>query len=434
MSLPTCRQCGLPVLELEGEFAKLDSMLLGDGGPPSESAGWWHARCLVASGVADAWRAVRLRGLRDVRGYMLVAEMPEWTVLRHPRSGELIGLGRSGVALSLSRLGGRPRRVDGGAVYSVVDDEYNLELDDADTIGAIAAALAETGRYPLSALTASLGVSERVNHPEALAGGALQLDKRLRQYWSAGAVCARAEYGVFVPDVLLPYVPAGTAPGQPPSADAMHAFKTRRLRDADQATNGQQAFERLHPTPVASVMSGLSIRWIREPDESPRFHMAYDETFVRAVAVHAGIAIEPTDGRLCDHVPARGFVLLHSAHPHEALAACVPADRDGIAARVVLIEVSRSRIFSSVLESLRVAAAVDYASHLAWSREPSSLANGEACGLYGLRSIASAIGATCDPSAGTSENYCFLNSAAHEGLPHLLADYLGALASSDLAP
>ena len=178
-------------------------------------------------------------------------------------------------------------------------------------------------------------------------------------------------------------------------------------------------------------MIELSLRWIREPNESPRINLAHDEAFVRAVANHAGVAIEPIHGRLCDHVPADGFVLLHSADLHVALAACAPADRVSIAARIVALDVSRSRIFSRVLEGLRLAAAVDYASHLAWSREPSSLANSEACGLYGLRSIASAIGATCDSSAGTSENYCFLNSAAHEGLPHLLADYLSALASSD---
>ena len=174
-------------------------------------------------------------------------------------------------------------------------------------------------------------------------------------------------------------------------------------------------------------MNGLRICWIREPEESPRFHMADDEAFVRAVSDHAGVAIERIDGRLCDHIPAHGFVLLHSADPHEALAACAPAQRAGTSARIVLLDVSRSRIFSSVLESLRVAAALDYASHLAWARGRSARPDGEACGLYGLRSVGTAIGATCDPSMGASENYGFLISAAHEGLPHLLADYLAAL-------
>jgi len=159
--------------------------------------------------------------------------------------------------------------------------------------------------------------------------------------------------------------------------------------------------------------------------------MAHDEAFVRAVADHAGVAIERIDGRLCDHVPAHGFVLLHSADVHVSLAACARAHRDGIAGRIVALDVSRSRIFSRVLESLRLAAAVDAASHLAWSRAPAARADRESCGLYGLRSVASAIGATCAHSAEASENYCFLTSAAHENLPHLVASYLVALASSN---
>ena len=50
MRLPTCVGCGSVVLELEGQFAKLDSFFLEDGGPPPESAGYWHISCLQGSG------------------------------------------------------------------------------------------------------------------------------------------------------------------------------------------------------------------------------------------------------------------------------------------------------------------------------------------------------------------------------------------------
>jgi hypothetical protein len=199
------------VLELMGQFAKLDSMFLRDGGPPRETAGWWHAPCLAASGFAEAWADVRLRNVREVRGYTKVADTIWWTVLRLPRTGAVVAIGRSAIALSLSRFGGqRPRRIEGGAVYRI-DDEYNFDLDDLDTIASIKRSLLEAGRYPLTELAAVLGISDRLSHPEALADAALRFDKQLQQHWLAGAVSVRIEYGVFVPDELLPHVPSAAA-------------------------------------------------------------------------------------------------------------------------------------------------------------------------------------------------------------------------------
>ena len=44
MRLSRCTHCALPVLELEGQFSKLDSLFIDNGHPPPETAGWWHAR------------------------------------------------------------------------------------------------------------------------------------------------------------------------------------------------------------------------------------------------------------------------------------------------------------------------------------------------------------------------------------------------------
>jgi hypothetical protein len=171
-------------------------------------------------------------------------------------------------------------------------------------------------------------------------------------------------------------------------------------------------------------MTSMRITWICEPDESPAFHLAPDEEFVRRLGQHVGVAIQRIDGRLCDHTPADGFILLHSFHPHDALAACPPLERDGIAARVIAMDVSRSRIFSRVLDGLGLVAAIDYPSHIEWARSPTIPA---VSGFYGLKAIAAMVGAACDPAAGTSDSYCYLTSRTHEGLPHLLADYLVAL-------
>ena len=171
-------------------------------------------------------------------------------------------------------------------------------------------------------------------------------------------------------------------------------------------------------------MTSMRITWICEPDESPAFHLAPDEELVRRLGEQLGVAIQRIDGRLCDHAPAEGFILLHSFHPYDALAACPPAERDGIAARVIAMDVSRSRIFSRVLDGLGLVAAIDYPSHLQWARSP---AVPSMSGIFGLKAIASMIGAACEPGTESSDRYCYLTSRTHQGLPHLLADYLAAL-------
>lgn len=170
-------------------------------------------------------------------------------------------------------------------------------------------------------------------------------------------------------------------------------------------------------------MTPMRITWICEPGESPSFHLSPDEELVRRVAEHAGVDIPRVDGQLVDHVPAEGFILLRSVRPHEALAACRPEEWAGLAARVIAMDVSRSRIFSHLLDGLGLAAAIDYPSHLEWQRSGRA---GRA-GLFGQKAVAAALGAICDPGAGSSDRYCYLTSEVHDGLPHLLADYLRVL-------
>lgn len=207
MTLATCVSCGLPVLELEGQFEKLDSFYVAGHVPPLASAGWWHASCLAGAPSAGDWYRARLRNFVEVRGYGVVAKLATWTVVRHPGSGEVLAFGASGELLSLS-LAGPSRRVDGGAVYSVVEQMFNLELDDHELIAATQRALRLSGTVPVTELLVRLGVLDRVVHPASLDGSALHFVGELEPYWTRSAVSARAEYGVFVPEDLEPYVVA----------------------------------------------------------------------------------------------------------------------------------------------------------------------------------------------------------------------------------
>jgi hypothetical protein len=87
-----------------------------------------------------------------------------------------------------------------------VSEEYNLELADRDAIKAIQDALSGPGTFPLLALFEILGISNRVVHAEALKGSLLRYARDMPGNWSHNFVCRRAEYGVFVPAALEPYI------------------------------------------------------------------------------------------------------------------------------------------------------------------------------------------------------------------------------------
>jgi hypothetical protein len=207
MKLPRCPSCGLPVVELEGQFAKLDSLYIHDGFPAPETSGWWHAACLAVSKVGPAWYEARLRNFCDVRRYQSVAEYPHWTVVREPNRGKLLALGRQGELLNLSR-GSRKsaRAVEGGRVYPKLEETFHLELDDTDLVRTIQEGLLSTGRYPLVAVLKAMGIADRTVHPEAIEQGVFLFDKELQHDWDKRFVSARAEYGVFMPAELEDHV------------------------------------------------------------------------------------------------------------------------------------------------------------------------------------------------------------------------------------
>lgn len=207
MNLSRCVACRLPVLEIDGQFSKLDSLFIQNGSPPPATAGWWHARCLAESDAGPAWYAARLRNYRDVRRFEVVAELAGFTVLRDPRRGKTLALARHGELIDLA-LGGRSqaRAAEGGLIFPRSEDEFHLELEDASIVQAIKDALVTSGSYPLSAVLAALGIADRVVHPEALERGAFELVRGLQHHWSEHAVSARVRYGVFIPGELEPHI------------------------------------------------------------------------------------------------------------------------------------------------------------------------------------------------------------------------------------
>ena len=184
MELSPCVGCRAPVLELQGQFDKLDSYFIDDGVPPRESAGWWHLSCLRASDVGPAWQSARLRNYRDVRKFAVVAETPGFVVLEQPR-GKRIAIGATGELVELSIVG-RPRlrENESGVVFGV--SEFQI---------APVAAFEPDVDHPLSALLGALDIADRVVDPIALEGAIFRVDDSKRG--------AEIFYGVLIPHVLL---------------------------------------------------------------------------------------------------------------------------------------------------------------------------------------------------------------------------------------
>jgi transcriptional regulator with XRE-family HTH domain len=124
-----------------------------------------------------------------------------------------------------------------------------------------------------------------------------------------------------------------------------------------------------------------------------------------------------------------GYLLwVTSGDPARLLGGLRPAVASHLAARTVLVDVSWQQALEQ-LDRYRFAAAVDSLRLSEWLARPSS-----ALGPFGLSRLASVIGASCvSLPALRARHYCLLEGGRHQGMPHVLADYLRAY-DQDLKP
>jgi hypothetical protein len=201
-NLPGCAGCGLPVLELRGQFTRLDSFLLEGDTALASSAGDWHLSCLAAANVGRGWRDARLANLR-ARGYDHVADVDGWSVVELRRTRDRLACSPDGVLLSLLFASDGRRSVPGGLACRVDVPEMSVELDAATRVQA---ALTSSGTYPLLAFADDLGMRARLSHAELLVDSALRHDAELAEEWTPRFVLARVVHDVFVPGALMPHL------------------------------------------------------------------------------------------------------------------------------------------------------------------------------------------------------------------------------------
>ena len=141
----------------------------------------------------------------------------------------------------------------------------------------------------------------------------------------------------------------------------------------------------------------------------------------QALEDYAGSPVRWIDGSLAD-VEDDSFVLFASLRDApSALGELDPARADHVRRRLVVFEAGPREALAAT-EVTPVAAAVDRLSLLEWS---GAEYQGGARGPVGLRRVGESIGAACTPIFD-GDPYCLLESDRHEGLPHLLVDYLRA--------
>jgi hypothetical protein len=150
---------------------------------------------------------------------------------------------------------------------------------------------------------------------------------------------------------------------------------------------------------------------------------AFLERFISELECRTNQKIRTIRTSLADALPLVGYVLLVSRnHTKFSLDECSEADRSDIAARLVPMLVDANRAFEEILEPYSTAAAISDVSFQEW-RSVSPGQSGGAYSVYGLREVAIPLQARC-LEFRSSERYCCLRSSTHQGLPHLLGDYL----------
>jgi hypothetical protein len=206
VNLATCVGCGLPVLELRGQFTLFDSYLIENGHPPEADVGHWHVTCLRAAGVGARWAPVLIRNYTSVRGYRVLAETAAWSVVENPRTAEVLALDQHGTFSSLMFQAAPHRLVPGGGAYQVREAEYGLDVGNVTWGEEIQTALRTQGRYSIQELARGLGIEAKLSHPEMLADAAFRYDDATEEEWGPMFVLAPVEYQVFVPSEWFPYV------------------------------------------------------------------------------------------------------------------------------------------------------------------------------------------------------------------------------------
>jgi hypothetical protein len=178
--LSSCCFCKEPVLELEGQYARLtEDMLYPDDFPLRRegAVGWAHTSCLRRTGIGYPWSIRLLEHLQKTSGYELTGERGEARALWDPDRCESHVFWKDGYTVCASSEELYSYGLTTYANPGLLPRMGLLELDlSSDPIieQRIRSAFETEGHYPLWDLIRDLGISERMLHAkETLRDGVL---------------------------------------------------------------------------------------------------------------------------------------------------------------------------------------------------------------------------------------------------------------------
>ena len=204
-ALDPCVLCGLPVLELEGQYEALDSYYASEPDAALTIAGAVHTPCLVGSAHGLTWRRWRIDHFKTVRGYTLTAAENGWTTLVDRRRRSLMAFSDTGASIAVTHSGQGAVRCPGGATLPC-DEESHIGLEDTAFVSSIQADLTTDKRTPLSRLIDRLAIRSKLQWPAVLDDGAIVHSEDLIDHWTKNSFSARLRYRKYLPAPLVALV------------------------------------------------------------------------------------------------------------------------------------------------------------------------------------------------------------------------------------
>lgn len=165
MNLNQCIFCKRPVLEIRGQFEKLDTYYLNkeDELFQNKIYGSCYSAAMKASKWGAAWYKKRLEHAKSM-GFRVIKIASNHCVVDRGQAWE--SYYTDGRKLSLGK-----DELHQASGLMQIKQNYNVELEDTAFVTKVRAALESEGSYPLWNLIEHLGVADQILYPELLKNG-----------------------------------------------------------------------------------------------------------------------------------------------------------------------------------------------------------------------------------------------------------------------
>lgn len=206
MNLEKCFICNFAVLELKGQFEKLDPYVLNEHelAFKKNAFGWCHSKCLCKSTWGAFWAEQQVWHKVHVMGFEEIVRTRHFSIIRNPRDSTIAIIRSDGVTFNIDASALLLiKKVKNEDIMLPVSEEINIEFDNSAIVNEIKHCLIRNLPYPLQFVVDIFDINEKLIFPKAIDEGYLQFDKKLKQYWIGNWISAKAVYHQFIPKTVV---------------------------------------------------------------------------------------------------------------------------------------------------------------------------------------------------------------------------------------